>query len=76
MIGYFLYKEKYDFSYEEKAAGLLSDFYFFSWVVGSTVAFMTSQPPAGFGFVTLTNVSALDGILVAGLLLFYCDKID
>ena len=74
MIDYFLYKEKYDFSYEEK----LQDYYpisIFSWVVGSTVAFMTSQPPAGFGLFTLTNVSALDGILVAGLCYFIVTKL-
>ena len=74
MIDYFLYKEKYDFSYEEK----LQDYYpisIFSWVVGSTVAFMTSQPPAGFGLFTLTNVSALDGILVAGLCYFIMTKL-
>ncbi|KAF1299533.1 cytosine permease [Enterococcus sp. JM4C] len=64
VMDYFFYKEKYETSYEEK----LPDYYpisIISWVVGSLVAFMTSQPPAGFGLFTLTNVSALDGIIVA-----------
>ncbi|MGL9750170.1 cytosine permease [Enterococcus sp. DIV0170] len=74
MIDYFLYKEKYEFSYEEK----LQDYYpvsIISWVIGSTVAFMTSQPPAGFGLFTLTNVSALDGIIVAGICYFVLTKL-
>lgn len=74
MIDYFLYKEKYEFSYEEK----LQDYYpvsIISWVIGSTVAFMTSQPPAGFGLFTLTNISALDGIIVAGICYFVLTKL-
>ena len=74
MIDYFLYKEKYEFSYEEK----LQDYYPVSiiyWVIGSTVAFMTSQPPAGFGLFTLTNISALDGIIVAGICYFVLTKL-
>ena len=75
MIDYFFYKEKYEFSYEEK----LQDYYpisIISWVIGSTIAFMTSQPPAGFGLFTLTNVSALDGILVAGISYFVLTKLN
>lgn len=74
MIDYFLYKEKYEFSFEEK----LQDYYpvsIISWVIGSTVAFMTSQPPAGFGLFALTNVSALDGIIVAGICYFVLTKL-
>lgn len=74
MIDYFLYKEKYEFSFEEK----LQDYYpvsIISWVIGSTVAFMTSQPPAGFGLFTLTNISALDGIIVAGICYFVLTKL-
>lgn len=74
MIDYFFYREKYDFSYEEK----LKNYYptsLFSWLVGSTIAFMTSQPPAGFGLFTLTNVSALDGILAAGICYFIITKL-
>ncbi|WP_251864937.1 cytosine permease [Enterococcus malodoratus] len=75
MIDYFFYKEKYEFSYEEK----LQDYYpisIISWVIGSTIAFMTSQPPAGFGLFTLTNISALDGILVAGISYFVLTKLN
>lgn len=75
MIDYFLYKEKYEFSFEEK----LQDYYpvsIISWVIGSTVAFMTSQPPAGFGLFTLTNISALDGIIVAGICYFVLTKLN
>ena len=74
MIDYFLYKEKYEFSFEEK----LQDYCpvsIISWVIGSTVAFMTSQPPAGFGLFALTNVSALDGIIVAGICYFVLTKL-
>ncbi|EOH97909.1 cytosine permease [Enterococcus pallens] len=74
MIDYVFYKEKYDFAYESK----LKDYYpiaIISWVIGSVVAFMTSAPPAGFGLFTITNISALDGIIAAGICYFVLTKL-
>ncbi|GCF92595.1 cytosine permease [Enterococcus florum] len=74
LIDYFFYKEKYDFSYENK----LKDYYpvaIVSWIIGSVIAFMTSAPPAGFGIFSLTNVSALDGIIAAGICYFILNKL-
>lgn len=71
MIDYFLYKEKA----EVFLRGEATDYQYLLFLGWSTVAFMTSQPPAGFGLFTLTNISALDGIIVAGICYFVLTKL-
>jgi len=38
---------------------------FIAWIAGSFVAFCTTPPPTGFGWFTLTTVSAVDAFIVA-----------
>lgn len=74
LVDYILHKEKFSFDYEEELENVYPNA-IIAWIVGSIVAFMTSAPPAGFGLFTLTNVSALDGIITAAICFFILSKL-